>query len=124
MHGQHGQGQPRADPARRLQQLEDVPLVLGGEPVQGHAAGEDGEHLEHLLVEHDDTAGLLERVAQVVVEVLGLFPALPGVQEFQLLVGGELREALGAAVAGRHRGVELGQAVEHALLLVLGPGFR
>src|ERR1700761_9323072 len=35
VHGQHGQGQPRADPGSSLQQLEDVALVVAAEAVQG-----------------------------------------------------------------------------------------
>ena len=43
VHGQHRQRQPGADAARGLQQLEDVPLVLAGEAVQGERILPDGE---------------------------------------------------------------------------------
>ena len=45
------------------------------------AAGERRDDLQHLLVEDDDAAGLLERRAQVGVQVLRLGPALPGLEE-------------------------------------------
>jgi hypothetical protein len=35
VHRQHRQRQPGADAAGRLEQLEDVPLVVGGEAEQG-----------------------------------------------------------------------------------------
>ena len=45
------------------------------------AARKHRDDLEHLLVEHDDAAGLLERVVQVVVEVVGVGPALSRLEE-------------------------------------------
>ena len=46
-HGQHGQGQPGPDPAGRLQQLERVPLVLGGEAVEGQRVLPDDQRGRH-----------------------------------------------------------------------------
>ena len=43
--------------------------------------GEGRDDLEHLLVEDHHPAGVLEGVAQVLVQVLGLGPALPGPEE-------------------------------------------
>src|SRR5680860_1606691 len=44
------------------------------------ASGELRDHLDHLLVEHHDAAGLLEDRAEVLVEVGSRLPALLGVE--------------------------------------------
>ena len=64
---------PRIEPLTHLSlpvRCAQVAATLVGhvEP----AAGEDVDHLDALLVEHDDGAGLLEHRAQVVVSDLGI----------------------------------------------------
>src|SRR5207237_578571 len=71
VHGQHGQGQPGPHAAGRLQQLEDVPLVVGGEAVQG----------ERVLPDHqgggDGRGGSLTRSSRVTMVVTWVLSARP-----------------------------------------------
>ena len=62
-HGEHGERQPRPDPAGGLQQLEGVPLVVVGEAVQGERVLPDHQRGRHLGLLTGPQAGQRSRRA-------------------------------------------------------------
>ncbi len=76
--------EPRADLLLPLRRAEGAAHLVG---LGQRAAGHHRDDAQHLLVEDDDAVGLLERGAQVVVQVDRRVPALPRAQERRDHVG-------------------------------------